>query len=204
MMLLRPMAPPRRGGATWWQDNGNCSFFSLARPGLAQLSSSLRLVLDSDSEEGLRTSIMISSTWIISIFSPNLKSSSRSHAVWLHDVHGSPSAVPAFVFPSLHSGCHGQLRSPFGLRLGPGSQAMLTSASHQCVYNVACIQNAHRHCSHEHIQEFVHHFDANNLKGPGAGDLSESDWARTLPGTVNVTVASLSEFWTLNLMQPEV
>ncbi len=33
------MAPPRRGGAAWGQDNGNCSYSSLAR--LAQLCSLL-------------------------------------------------------------------------------------------------------------------------------------------------------------------
>jgi hypothetical protein len=45
-----------------------------------------------------RTSIMISRSPIISIFSP--QSSSRSHsviAVRLHDLHCPPSAVPAFV-----------------------------------------------------------------------------------------------------------
>ena len=38
---------------------------------------------------------MISRSPIISIFS--LQSSSRSHAVWFHDLHGPPSAVPALV-----------------------------------------------------------------------------------------------------------
>jgi hypothetical protein len=38
---------------------------------------------------------MISRSPINSIFSP--QSSSRSHAVWLHDLHGPPSAVPALV-----------------------------------------------------------------------------------------------------------
>ncbi len=45
-MLLRPISLPRCSGAAWGQDNGNCSFFSLAR--LAQLSSFLTNVQNID------------------------------------------------------------------------------------------------------------------------------------------------------------
>ncbi len=91
-MLLRPMAQHGcRCCAALGQDNGKCSFFSLAR--LAQLCSSLV-------EAGHQSHAPQSSQLPLE----DSKSSSLSHAVWLHNLHHSQSAVPALV--PLHSGWH--------------------------------------------------------------------------------------------------